>query len=237
MSHPFDTFDKVCIINLASRDDRRREMSEQLQRIGRDIGSANIELFAAVRPPDAGSFPNLGARGCFMSHLGVLRAAMAQRLDSVLILEDDLNFAADFPTRAQAVMGQLAAVDWSMFYGGYELLQPLAGQPQGCVRVGPDVPVRTTHFVALRGPAIASAVAYLEAMLSRPAGHPEGGPMHVDGAYTWFRRAHPQFQAWLAMPELGYQRASRTDIHALRWYDRWPGMRELVATLRRLNNA
>ena len=61
--------------------------------------------------------------------------------------------------------------------------------------------------------------------------------MHVDGAYNWFRRANPQFKTLLAIPELGFQRASRTDIHELRWYDRVPLFREGMASLRQVKNA
>ncbi len=27
--------------------------------------------------------------------------------------------------------------------------------------------------------------------------------MHVDGAYSWFRQAHPHLRTWLAVPILG----------------------------------
>jgi hypothetical protein len=91
--------------------------------------------------------------------------------------------------------------------------------------------------VTFQGEAIAAAVRYLEAILARPAGDPDGGPMHVDGAYNWFRRANPQFKTVLAIPELGFQRASRTDIHDLRWYDKTPLIRNAVAGLRWLKNA
>ena len=36
----------------------------------------------------------------------------------------------------------------------------------------------------INAPAIGPLIAYLERMVARPAGHPEGGPMHVDGAYS-----------------------------------------------------
>ena len=60
--------------------------------------------------------------------------------------------------------------------------------------------------------------------------------MHVDGAYHWFRRAHPELVCFIAEPPLAYQRASRTDIHALSWRDRVPLVRELVAFGRKINN-
>jgi hypothetical protein len=61
--------------------------------------------------------------------------------------------------------------------------------------------------------------------------------MHVDGAYTWFRASHPEMRTWIAVPELGHQRQSRTDIHPLRWYDRWPVVRELAQWARRVRRA
>jgi hypothetical protein len=57
--------------------------------------------------------------------------------------------------------------------------------------------------------------------------------MHVDGAYSWFRANHPHLLTSVANPELGHQRASRTDVHDLRWHDRVPVVRDIVAFLRR----
>lgn len=89
-------------------------------------------------------------------------------------------------------------------------------------------------MLALDACAIARLVPYLQAMLERPSGDPAGGPMHVDGAYSWFRRAHPDLRTVLATPPLGYQRPSRTDVHALRWFDRLPGLHRVAALLRRV---
>lgn len=41
--------------------------------------------------------------------------------------------------------------------------------------------------------------------------------MHVDGAYSWFRKDHPFLRTLLADPELGYQRPSRSDIFTGHW--------------------
>jgi glycosyl transferase family 25 len=60
--------------------------------------------------------------------------------------------------------------------------------------------------------------------------------MHVDGAYFWLRRMYPQLTTRVAVPQLGYQRASRTDIHVLRWFDRLAGARQLTAAVRALKN-
>lgn len=234
MNHPLAYFQKVYVINLASRADRRQEMEQQLAGLGLALAHPLVQLFTAIRPEEPGGFPSLGARGCFMSHLEVLRSARARRLERVLIVEDDLNFVPGFSRRIPALVGNLATSDWSLFYGGY-LVDELPGYPgpDGLLAIPPDLPVQTSHFLALNGPGtIGACIGHLEAMLRRAPGDPAGGPMHVDGAYNWFRQAHPQLRTLLAVPELGYQRSSRTDVHDLKWFDRMPVAREAVAWLR-----
>jgi glycosyl transferase family 25 len=238
MSHPFARFERIFIINLASRADRRQEMSEQLSRVGLSADSEQIRFFNAVRPTEAEGFPTIGTRGAFMSHLGVLRQAVAEGLERILILEDDVNFSQDFVPRATALMQSLEGTKFDMFYGGYELHDAMPPMSEnGWVRLPAAHRIQNAHFIGFEGRAIAAVERYLSAILERAPGDPEGGPMHVDGAYSWFRRAHPLFETVLAVPELGHQRASRTDIHELAWYDKMPGVREIVATVRRARNA
>lgn len=230
-----ETFAHIRIINLKSRADRRREMAQQLGRLGLSYDHPQIHLHEASRFGGAGAYPSIGARGCFHSHLKILKQAATANLRSVLIIEDDLDFARNAETLVPTALEALQGTEWSVFYGGY--VRTNAGQdtPRHPIfRIESTEPIQTTHFIALRGEAIAAAAAYLDAIDARPPGSPEGGPMHVDGAYSWFRRAHPDLETWLAMPELGYQRPSRTDIHDLGWKDRWRGIREITAFARRI---
>jgi len=229
-----DGFDGIRIINLRHRSDRRREMATELKRLGLGFDHPQIALFEASRFEDKAGFPSIGARGCFDSHLSILSEALAAGAESVLILEDDLDFVRAIETLAPPALAQLAETDWAIFYGGYEG-DAHAQQGSASIRqVPPQQAVRTTHFVAFRAPAIAAAVPYLQAMLQREPGSPEGGPMHVDGAYSWLRAAHPQLETWVAQPMLGVQRPSRTDIHTLRWHDRVPLVRAAAGAARRL---
>ena len=238
MNNLLSQFECIYIINLASRADRRREMSDQLVGVGLHLDSMPVQLFSAVKPADAGEFPSIGSRGCFLSHLGILQRARDEGLRSVLILEDDLNFVADFAERSVSLSQQWTGSASSIFYGGGAVeLETSRDREFGLMPVSPNTPVGLTHFLGFRGvECISDAVGYLEAMSARSAGDPEGGPMHVDGAYSWFRRAHPQYQTVIAHPEIGYQRASRTDIHALRWFDKLAGVRSVVDFVRRLRN-
>jgi len=235
MGHPLESFERIFVINLTSRADRRREMAQQLQRIGLELGQEPVELFDAVRPDDAGEFPSIGSRGCYLSHLGVLRRAQSLKLRSMLVLEDDLDFVDAFPAAMRQVAERLAAEPWAIFYGGGRMDAPPRRLPaSGCVALDLDEGVGTTHFYGLRGAVIDDLADYRQLLLARPAGHPDGGPMHVDGAYRWFRARHPEHLTLIASPELGYQRLSRTDVHALRWYDRSLGVKHLMALFRRL---
>ena len=229
MAHPFQIFDQVRIINLVDRADRRREMVDQLGRLGG--WAPNISFFEAHRPGSPGEFPSLGARGCFESHLAVLEAAYLSGCQSLLILEDDFDFSRDGLARMAPVLSQLLAEDWALFYGAHVL--PTRGR-EGLIRIDADEPVLTTSFVAFNGPVIPEITQFLEAMLLRPAGSPDYGPMHVDGAYTVFRSLNPQYTTFAAFPSLGRQRSSPSDISPRKTpFERWKATRIAVSTLRK----
>lgn len=231
-----DFFDCIYVINLASRTDRWAEIREQFQRIGLAPDHPKVLRFDAVRPEDSGPFPSIGARGCFMSHLGVLKHAQSAGFQRILILEDDLDFSGDFKSRWPHVQAGLSLVDWQIFYGTYEVHDNAAGPTSAAplMAVSTQTQVGTTPFVAFQGDTISRAISFLEDMLRRPAGSPEGGPMHVDGAYNWLRAAHGEWKTYLASKQLGHQRPSRTDIHTLPWYDQLPWLRGLAQAARRL---
>ncbi len=231
-----DQFDAIYIINLPARTDRRAEMLEQLRGAGFDAGDARVVFFEAVRPTDAGEFPTIGARGCFLSHLGVLKAAHAAGHARILVLEDDLNFGDGFQAAFEARLPALQASAWDIAYLGWLRITPPLPQAGPVVVVPPDSGVLGLHMVAITAQVLPELIAYLEAILQRRAGDSQGGPMHVDGAYGWYRRAFPNRRTVACQPPFGYQRASRTDIHELRWFDRVPGVRVVAATLRSIKN-
>lgn len=223
-----EDFACIRIINLPQRTDRRREMAEQLARVGLGYEAPNVRLFNAIRPDNAAGFDSVGARGCFMSHLEILREASGSA--SVLIFEDDLTFARDVAVRLGPTLRSLPSW-WGVFYGGCSLGSvPADG---ALAAVSPATTIATSHFVGFNGPVIPRLVHYLEAVLTRQPGDPAGGPMHVDGAYSRFRADNPDVRTLVATPALGFQRPSRTDVHALKWFDRTPVVRDLVQFTRR----
>ncbi len=237
MNDPFFSFDKVYIINLKERNDRREEIEAQLRRIGTSLDSPKITLFEAIKPNSKEGFSTIGARGCFLSHLGVLTDASRQGYQSILILEDDVDFIPNFTIHATGVFSELQTKKWSLFYGGYRLFGGLGMDTSEILfDTPPDISIELAHFVAFNGQAISETVTYLEAMLRRSPGSPDGGPMHVDGAYNWFRVSHPNRYTFISTMQLGVQRSSRTDIHELNWVDKTMGVRRVISWLRKIKN-
>ena len=251
MSRFFDLFEHALVINLPDRADRRRETAAALRKHGVELSvgpptprvtGGRVEFFAATRPDDAGGFPSLGARGCFLSHLRALRAARDAAWPGVLILEDDAEPLPALAAAGPELLGQLAAREWDlamlgvMRYGG----RPTAGA--GADHSAGDVPrqwlaldrpiIGTQSYVVSEG-GLPKVIAALETILNRAPGHPDGGPMHLDGAYYHVAQV-PAVIALVASPSLFGQRLSRSDVAGAKLVDRLPLVRTAAAALRRV---
>jgi hypothetical protein len=224
-----DYFDRIYVINLPERTDRRRRIVRELDRAGLPLERGKVEIFPAVRPSSAAGFPNIGHRGCFLTHCNILKRAEAEGLRNVLIIEDDLSISPRFAAEAADLVKILETTAWGFTYFGH--VERVEGSNPAALRshVGP---LLTTHFVAVHGSIFARFVAFMELVQQRPAGHPGGGPMPIDGAYSTFRRQNPDVLTLLASPNLGWQRSSRSDLSP-KWFDRIPGLRQAVAATRR----
>ena len=209
----------------------------QLRRVGA-AGDARVAFFPARRPADSGPFPSLGARGCFESHLAVIRQAIEDGIERLLIVEDDFDFVRDINCRGPEVMSALATEPWDIFYGAsiidVENEPSLHSDVHGLCILGPNIAVETASFVGIARPALLLLEPFLLAILGRPAGSPDYGPMHVDGAYSIFRQEHPSIRTLACKPSIGGQRASRSDIATNTFLlDRFVLTRPLANQLRR----
>jgi glycosyl transferase family 25 len=207
----FDSFDRIRVVNLAHRRDRRAQMEGELRRIGL-AGDPRVSFFPAFRPEDRGDFTSIGARGVYASQKAILDQA-AEAGESVLILEDDCDFEPH-------VTHYEAPEAWDIFYGGYEPSN--WADLQGSDIIG-------AHMMGFSATGARLMSNYLRD-LSYTGIHPP-----IDGAYVWFRRAHPGVVTHFAAPPLGHQRSSRTDIASLAFFDRWPGLRSMASAARRIN--
>jgi len=213
-----DSFDRICIINLPERRDRRRKAERELASLGLCADGHRIRFVDGIRPPEAGNFPSVGARGCYLSHLAVLRQARDDGVGTMLVLEDDVQFDARLAQPQPAMSATLLACEWDFAYAGH--IEPERGAAAGWLAT--QRPLECAHCYAVSARALGPLVDYLEACLRRPPGHPQGGAMHVDGAISMFRANHPELITLIATPSLARQRGSRSDIAGIRWYDRGP---------------
>jgi hypothetical protein len=215
--HLLLSFDRICIINLPERADRRASATRELQRQGIAVDGDRVRFVDGIRPDGPAAFPSAGARGCYLSHLKVLRQARADGVQRLLVLEDDVMFTAAL-TSAGKLGAALALDDWHMAYPGHA--QQSRPGPLRWERS--DAPLVCAHCYVVRGDALETVIGYLEACLGRPAGHPLGGAMHYDGALTMLRQARPDLVTLVASRSLAGQRSSRSDIVGPSWLDHGP---------------
>lgn len=145
----FDSYDRICIINLPERTDRRAEMERELARIGLS-GDPRVYFFAAIRPDTVGHFRSIGEHGVFLSHLAILEQG-----GSVLILEDDCDFTP-------AVRRDRPPSD--ILWGGY---------------VARERSIEGAHCMGFSARTVERVVPYLQALLAKPDCPPvDGAYMH-----------------------------------------------------------
>ena len=219
----------IHVISLPARQDRRRALQAEFRRVGIDWSA--VQIFDAIRPADAAGFPSIGAHGCFRSHLAVLKSHIG-RTRPLLICEDDLQLDSAFAERIGDVSKALDGVPWDLFYFGAHL----CGQPVEHLAVRePSAKLSQLHMAAYNPEVLPRLVVWLEAMLERSPGQPLG-PMHVDDAIALFRRDNPDIVTRVAVPPLGHQRASPSDIQIRGWHDRVPLAGPLIRLLRGMKN-
>ncbi len=220
----FAAFDRIRIVNLVTRRDRRAEMESQLSKVEL-TGDPRVEFFNALSYSEPGPFLRTGSHGAFMSHVVLLQEAAAAG-QSILILQDDCDFILP------DIQDYALPDAWDIFYGGY-----VASDPDDLH----NSEIIGAHFMGFSPRAAKAAVDYLtrflqpdfppDSLAATQTGFDPAIRPPIDGALVWFRRAHPELRTVFAM--LGVQRSSRTDIGDQRWFDKVPALRHLAETARK----
>lgn len=220
----FAPFDRIRVVNLPERTDRRREIEQQFSRVGMG-DDPRIAFFPAIRVNHPGPFRRVGSHGNFLGRIELLRGA-AEAGEAILILEDDCDFL--LPEVFEARLPDR----WDIVYGGFESSDDQA--PHDSAIIG-------SHCMGFSARAAALAADYLTRYL-RPDFPPDPQAAAVpgfdpairppiDGALVWFRRAHPELTS--VFRKVAIQRSSRTDVGDQRVFDRVPLLRDAAELARR----
>ena len=204
----FSAFDSIRIISLPDRLDRRAEIGKEMARVGLAVDVGPVRMFDAIRPAEAAGFPSVGARGCYLSHLQVLREALETGTKHLMVFEDDALFTREIKN-AEALLGLCMSDDWDFLYPGHLMLPAIPGPLHWIPK---DDWLMCTHAYAVNQRVLKPLVAYLEGALTRPVGHPDGGPMHLDAAYNYFMRDTPGVLTYRSSRSLVIQRSSHSDV-------------------------
>lgn len=227
----FDSFEDKYVISLASRPDRRKRVKDSLKLLGIDFEAAGIRWFDGLVFSEAAGFPGIGVRGCFNSHFALMRQCAANGRP-MLVMEDDIDFDASTLADFRHAGTLTGRDDWDLVYLGY--LDPVS-PPSGNGLARYDGRTIGGHFYAVQ-PGFAAAMAeFMASCLTRPPGHPDGGPMYRDAAFNFYRQHNPDSDMWLATPSLAGQFSSRSDLSSKpAFYDRLPGLRRVAELGRQL---
>ncbi|HKJ75531.1 MAG TPA: hypothetical protein VKA19_15555 [Alphaproteobacteria bacterium] len=229
-------FDRVYIINLPSRPDRLKSIMGELDKLGFAGARERIFVPEAPMPEDPNGFPSKGVFGNFLSHFTILRDAQELGLDRILVLEDDAIFLRALRKMSvqAGIIGELESHHWGMWFGGHRLRQELSGQPKGVIPT--KLGFAWAHCYAVHGRSLGALIDYLAATMERPRGHPLGGRMYIDGAFSMFRDLHPGHLCLISNPAVSIQKGTTSNLGELKSYDSSTLVRPLVGKVRALRD-
>ena len=233
----FDHFEKIYLINLPERTDRLKYSLAELAKVGIQRNDTRLCIFPAIRPDCADRFPGIGAKGCYLSHLGVLKDVQQKGISRFLVLEDDFQLCTSALLPQTDLINQIKTTEWDFLFPGHSHpahQHDSTGRQTSLLRCA--LPLECAHCYAINAGLLPALISYLEACINRMPGDPQGGPMHIDGAYSLYRLLHPELRSFVVNSSLVRQRSSRSDITPNQWYDRVAGIRQCAAAYRTLKN-
>jgi glycosyl transferase, family 25 len=225
-----DYFEDAVVINLPERKDRRRAVETEFRR----AGWSSFRFFPAFKFEEPAGFKVAAWRGCFLSHLACLHYARDRGLKNMLVFEDDIALSSSVPRLTPGIVGTIGQLDWDILYFGHEETGDIGranSSTDGIRFARYDKPLLTAHFYAVNGRIISRLIEHFERNAATIPHDGRYGPMTPDGAYNTFRAYNSNIATYIAVPKLGWQRPSRSDLSPSRW-DHIKPLRPLVGCLR-----
>jgi glycosyl transferase family 25 len=196
-------FPRTICVNLDRRPDRWRRVRARFERAG--IGP--VERFAAVDGERVG-VPDVwegreGVYGCLRSHVEVVAAARLDGLDSLLVFEDDVEFADDLGPRFARAFAQVPD-DWNILYLGGTHRVPPSPVGDSVARVSRTL---STYAYAIHARAF-------ESLIEIGNSRPEGIDLHLV-------RLQARLACYCVFPHAAWVEVDHSDIQGFEdnhWY-------------------
>jgi len=215
---------------LPERKDRFMALKRELAQLDIDLEGENVRIPHAPRPDDANGFSSRGVYGNFLSHLSILKEALAEGLEAVLVLEDDAIFSRRMVRQQAELVDFLRSNPWDLCFFGHSLKKELRGCKKGLI------PHRANfmwaHCYAVHKRALPELISYLELTMTLPPHDPRGSHMYIDGAFSMFRNRHPHIVTLVSNPVLSVQKGSASSIAGTGWYSALGQGKHLIGLLR-----
>lgn len=210
---------RVEIVHLPDRTDRYWRLARELAGLGIAMTDSRVRIPHAPRPEGANGFTDRGVHGNFLSHLDILKRASSDGLAAAWVLEDDAIFRTrlldlDNQTR---IVSQLSTDSWDLCYLGHPISKLMTNRPTGLIAC--ELVFKWSHCYLVSKKFLPELVLYLEQVLQRPEGHPQGGRMYFDGALSHIRLMRPEIRTLVYNPALSVQAGSLSNLGQNRWYD------------------
>jgi hypothetical protein len=197
-----DFFERIYCINLPERRDRRERCEQIFEELEIEVEMVRAMPGPATWRPDFYPHPMRafdGVAGCTQVHLQILSSAYANMHESILILEDDCEFAPNFVHRFNTLD---IPGDWRMFYLG-GMYNDSGNLPE---RVNNDV-ARIYSMMSSHAVGIHSLL--FSTILSSVFSDWPYLRDSIDGYYTDFQR---YYQAYAPIVPMIWQRADHSDV-------------------------
>lgn len=183
-------------INLDHRTDRKTHVESELQKIG--IGA---QRFNAIKMKN-------GAIGCSMSHLKILEEAHKNRLEHVLIVEDDITFLKPEKFKKQINhFFELHGNNWDVVLFAGNNMPPYQTVDDTCIQV---TRCQTTTGYLVNGPYIQTLATNVRAGLTHLLNSPDEKINYAIDRY-WFHLQEKDRWFFITPPTV-IQREDYSDI-------------------------
>lgn len=188
-SNPFDWFDSIQVINLPTRSDRLMECRQEFKRVG-------LKKYTVVSP----EFNPKPEMSLLLTNLKILLQARCEKVERLLILEDDVQFTQTAKSDLLTVINEIHYNDWKMIYLGATVKHCLMKAYPHLLRLNFGF---SNHAIAYHCSVFDAAITVLEAYAKQYI-------KPIDRVYLEF--IQPTMEVYLCNPMVAIHRGSYSDI-------------------------